>query len=92
MASKKAYDLILMDVQMPEMDGLEASRIIRLTSSVPIIAVTANVLPEHIAMCRSCGMDGFVPKPVTRESVEAEILNVYLGPSLEPVAGSKSHQ
>ena len=84
MAAQKPYDLILMDVQMPEMDGLEASRIIRLTSSVPIIAVTANVLPEHIAMCRSCGMDGFVPKPVTRDSVEAEIYNVVSGSSLEP--------
>jgi PAS domain S-box-containing protein len=88
MVAKKAYDLILMDVQMPEMDGLEASRIIRLTSSIPIIAVTANVLPEHIAMCRSCGMDGFVPKPVTRESVEAEILSVFSGPSLLPIASN----
>lgn len=60
-------DLILMDVQMPGMDGLEATRIIRQDPArprLPIIAMTANAQAEDAAACREAGMDDFVPKPI----------------------------
>ncbi len=63
------YDLILMDVQMPVMDGLTATRHIRALASpraaqVPIIAMTANVLPEQVARCREAGMNDHLGKPI----------------------------
>ena len=63
-----AYDLILMDVHMPVMDGLDATRAIRALGGVvggtPIIALTANVQPEQVTRCREAGMDGHVGKPI----------------------------
>ncbi|MCJ7630196.1 MAG: response regulator, partial [Longimicrobiales bacterium] len=74
---KSLPDLILMDVQMPEMDGLEATRRIRNDSrfnSIPILALTAHVLPEERQRCKDAGMDDYVPKPFKpgelRERVE----------------------
>jgi signal transduction histidine kinase len=68
-AASGAYDLILMDVQMPRMDGLAATRAIRsLTgeaAATPIIALTANVLPDQIAFYRASGMDDHVGKPIS---------------------------
>lgn len=62
------FDLILMDVHMPEMDGLEATQAIRSMEGAPgrtpIIALTANVLPEQVERCRRAGMDAHVGKPV----------------------------
>ena len=63
------YDLILMDVQMPVMDGLTATRHIRALASprasrVPIIAMTANVLPEQVARCLEAGMNDHLGKPI----------------------------
>ena len=61
------YDLILMDLQMPRMDGFEATRRIRSMGEagarVPIVALTANALPEHRDRCLADGMDDFVSKP-----------------------------
>lgn len=63
-----AYDLILMDVHMPVMDGLDATRAIRASGGTvartPIIALTANVQPEQVQMCRDAGMDAHVGKPI----------------------------
>jgi CheY-like chemotaxis protein len=63
------YDLVLMDVQMPRMDGLAATRAIRAmpgeTGLTPIIALTANVLPDQVAFYRASGMDDHVGKPIS---------------------------
>ena len=64
------YDLVLMDLQMPEMDGLEATRCIRdrasraLNRNIPIIAMTANAMKADEEKCREAGMDDFLAKPV----------------------------
>ena len=64
--SNEIYDLILMDVQMPEMDGLEATRMIRLCLEVQpvIIAMTANVMQGDREECMQAGMDDYISKPV----------------------------
>ena len=76
------YAMILMDVQMPEMDGYEATEIIRTlekdkASNVPIIAMTANVFREDIDKCLESGMDGHIGKPLDIDNV-MEILRSYL--------------
>ena len=67
--SPEDYDLILMDVQMPEVDGYEATRLIRAydhpnAKTVPIIAMTANVFREDIEKCLDAGMNGHIGKPL----------------------------
>lgn len=63
-----AYDLILMDVQMPDMNGLEATRAIRELSaweSKPIVAYTASIHPEDRRACEEAGMNDFIAKPLS---------------------------
>jgi CheY-like chemotaxis protein len=69
--SKVKYDLIFMDVQMPEMDGLEATRMIRLCLTVQpvIIAMTANAMQGDREECMQAGMDGYLSKPVHLEDL-----------------------
>jgi len=65
--SSMAYDLVLMDMQMPEMDGLEATRVIRSTAEnkdLPILAMTANVFKADRQACMDSGMNDFVTKPI----------------------------
>jgi two-component system, sensor histidine kinase and response regulator len=71
MASLQAYDMILMDVQMPEMDGLEATRIIRQRIEIQpvIIAMTANAMKEDKDECLRAGMNDFLSKPVKLEEL-----------------------
>ena len=73
----EAYDLILMDMQMPVMDGPSAARAIRglpgPAARTPIIALTANVLPEQIDQCRAAGMQGHVAKPIDPRALFAAI-------------------
>jgi PAS domain S-box-containing protein len=76
-----AFDLVLMDVQMPEMDGLDATRAIRLKEKdlegrTPIIAMTANAMAGDREMCIQAGMDGYVTKPVKKDVLFAEVRRV----------------
>jgi signal transduction histidine kinase/FixJ family two-component response regulator len=76
-APPQAFDLVLMDCQMPEMDGLEATRTIRRLgggATLPIIALTAASLPEQWAECEAAGMNGFLTKPCGLDALRAEIL------------------
>ncbi|MDY2629651.1 MAG: response regulator [Lachnospiraceae bacterium] len=86
------YDLILMDIQMPVMDGYEAtSRIRKLDepsqSSIPIIAMTANAFDEDRKAASECGMNGFISKPIDLKEV-IHALNSVFGESERPASGS----
>lgn len=76
----KAYDLIFMDLQMPEMDGLTASKIIRENgfAAVPIVAMTANATEGDRMACIEAGMNDFMSKPIKRETVFAIIKKLVL--------------
>ena len=71
------YGLVLMDMQMPNLDGMEATRLIRglpgEPGGVPIIAMTANAMESDRALCLEAGMDGYLSKPVNRSLLQAAI-------------------
>ncbi len=74
-----AFDLIFMDMQMPEMDGITATKLIRSgncgpeAAQLPIVAMTANVMNNDIQNCLNAGMNDFVAKPITINAIK-EIL------------------
>jgi CheY-like chemotaxis protein/anti-sigma regulatory factor (Ser/Thr protein kinase) len=80
MALRTHYDLILMDIQMPHMDGLEATRKIRGAdprSMVPIVALSANVFMEDKVRCRDAGMNDFLTKPVEPLVLYSAMLDIF---------------
>jgi two-component system sensor histidine kinase/response regulator len=85
--AREPFDLVLMDVQMPELDGFEATRAIRRREletggHIPIVAMTANVMQGDRERCRDCGMDGYVAKPVHEKELFDEI-EAAIGARLE---------
>jgi CheY-like chemotaxis protein len=77
-ANDSDYDLILMDVQMPVMDGLEATQAIRKKGvSIPIFALTANTQAEEVQRCFAAGCTGHVAKPVDIEILKSVVLKCY---------------
>jgi CheY-like chemotaxis protein len=93
---KQTFDVVLMDVQMPGVDGLEATRRIRHIEATrdlratPIVALTASVMEEDRRDTRSAGMDGFASKPIDLPHLFAEIARV-LGIQLPHAEGATSH-
>jgi PAS domain S-box-containing protein len=81
--SSDKYDLVFMDCQMPVMDGLEATGIIRENEQreqrrrIPVIAMTANAMPEDKERCLNAGMDSYISKPIEKKSL-AEIIRKHL--------------
>jgi len=88
-ASEGGWHLVLMDLQMPLMDGFEATRQIRAMTGdcgeVPIVAVTANTLPEDRRQAADAGMDGFIAKPVELRTLRSA-LRRWLGGAVGSVA------
>ncbi|WP_424812807.1 ATP-binding protein [Roseococcus sp. YIM B11640] len=82
---REAFDLVLMDVHMGEMTGLEATRRIRRLpaprNATPILGVTASTLPEEVAACYEAGMDGYLSKPVDRDSLLSTMHDLVAGAS-----------
>ncbi|MGA7808728.1 ATP-binding protein [Bradyrhizobium sp.] len=87
------YDMVLMDVRMPEMDGLTATRTIRTRggrlASLPIIALTANAFADDVKMCRDAGMSDFLAKPLRKPSLVAAMLRA-IGRNSAPPASADS--
>jgi CheY-like chemotaxis protein len=80
-AAEGEYDLIFMDIQMPEMNGLDATRSIRAlddpwASSIPIIAMTADAFSENVTECLNAGMNGHIAKPIDIKLVIKEIRRI----------------
>jgi signal transduction histidine kinase/CheY-like chemotaxis protein len=79
---ERTFDLVLMDCQMPVMDGYEATRLIRaarrMGPRIPIVALTANAMAEDRQRCADAGMDGYMTKPITAAALY-EVLNRHLG-------------
>ncbi|MFM9911083.1 MAG: ATP-binding protein, partial [Chitinophagaceae bacterium] len=80
-----SYDIILMDLQMPEMNGFEATEYIRkvLNSSIPIIALTADVTTVDLAKCKAVGMNDYIAKPVDEKLLYSKIISLVKKPLLE---------
>ena len=89
-ASARPHDIILMDMQMPEMDGLAATRMIRanpeISDRLPIIALTANVLASDKENCVEAGMNSFVGKPINKTTLVAEMNAVLAAMGVEQAA------
>lgn len=78
MLQANTYDLVLMDLRMPEMDGFETTTYIRntLNSNIPIIALTADLTSNDLAKCKEVGMDDYIAKPVDRDLLYSKIIEL----------------
>jgi len=85
------FDLILMDCQMPDVDGLEATAAIRNEEGdsrrIPIVALTANAMKSDADLCRAAGMDGFISKPIDRAKLAACLVEFLGSAECEAAAG-----
>ena len=81
----KKYDIILMDLQMPVMNGFEATEYIRNTmnSKIPIIALTADVTTVDLAKCKAVGMNDYIAKPIDERVLYSKIVGILKKPKLE---------
>ena len=84
------FDLVLMDMQMPELDGVTATRLLRATEAghaaqrrIPVVAMTANSPAEDLGACRDAGMDGFLPKPFGIADLRAVLEQWCMAPASE---------
>lgn len=81
---EKSYDVVLMDLQMPEMNGFEATDYIRNTmkSNIPIIALTADVTTVDLAKCKAVGMNDYIAKPIDERVLYHKIIGLAKNPAL----------
>lgn len=79
----RSYDIILMDLQMPEMNGFEATEYIRNTmkSDIPIVALTADVTTADLAKCKAVGMNDYIAKPVDERLLYSKIVGLVRNPA-----------
>lgn len=83
----KTYDIILMDLQMPEMNGFEATEYIRkvMKSNIPIMALTADVTTVDLAKCKAVGMNDYIAKPVDERVLYSKIMGLVKQPAPIPI-------
>src|SRR4029079_17293657 len=96
---RQDYDLVLMDVQMPIMDGLEATRKIRAlegrVTNIPVVALTASVLEQDVEACGAAGRDAFVAKPIDADALLDAVARWVLpkpADSSAPLREAQSHE
>ncbi|HYV95594.1 MAG TPA: ATP-binding protein [Chitinophagales bacterium] len=89
----KSYDIILMDLQMPEMNGFEATEYIRnkMNSKIPIIALTADVTTVDLAKCKAVGMNDYIAKPVDERLLYSKIVGLVKKPISVKINGDKEN-
>jgi PAS domain S-box-containing protein len=90
----KSYDIILMDLQMPEMNGFETTEFIRKTmnSKIPIIALTADVTTVDLAKCKAVGMNDYIAKPVDERILYSKIIGLVRKPALIKYSDDKENE
>ena len=91
---KEQFDVVLMDVQMPDMDGLEATAVIRQKekaqgSHIPIVAMTAHSMKGDRDRCLEAGMDGYISKPINAQKLLEALDHIF---SIVPEASPQSHR
>ncbi len=91
---EKTYDVVLMDLQMPEMNGFEATDYIRNTmkSNIPIIALTADVTTVDLAKCKFVGMNDYIAKPIDERVLYHKIIELVKNPVLEKYSSQQRNE